>query len=240
MGTFRHTCVTDVGKQKAVNEDRWFADPERGLYVVADGMANDLAPQELVDRLPELFNELVENTDLISTQEFAQEVHDRINQLNLFVHQQMVESQEAGLGTTLVLAIFKAPTVLLSHVGDSRAYFYRNDKLDQITIDHSFLQSMLDRGLITAEEAETHGNGGPTQFLGMENPVFPGICTFAMEPGDRLLLCTDGLTEMVSDEGILSVFQRRTEPEEICQELVDVSNQAGGRDNVTVLILAAD
>ncbi len=240
MATFRHTSATDVGKLKGTNEDRWFADGQRGLYVVADGMANEIASQALVDRIPELFNDLVENAEQISTPEFAQQVHDQINQLNRLVYERMVEAKGIGLGTTLVLAIRKDSTISLSHVGDSRAYFYRNAKLDQVTVDHSFLQAMVDQGKISAEEARGHGNGGPTQFIGMDGPVFPGICTFEMEPGDRLLLCTDGLTEMVSDEGILNVFQQFTEPEAICQGLVDASNEAGGKDNITVLLVAAD
>jgi len=147
-----------------------------------------------------------------------------------------------SMGTTVVVAWFlptPEPSMAIAHVGDSRAYRIRGTHLEPITTDHSLVQQLVTDGHITPDQAHDHPKRNViTRALGLNFPSIPDVAVHRLEPEDRFLLCTDGLTKMLSDQDILTMIQNRiTTPEAACQQLIDQSNAAGGLDNITVLLV---
>src|SRR5262249_30621548 len=149
------------------NQDRWYADLQRGFFLIADGMANDIAPQMVVDRLPLLLKDMLVWGDELAGEAFQERLQLGLRELNEQVYEEMAACGELGLGTTLVLVLVREPLALLAHIGDSRAYRFRDGALQQLTRDHSLVQRLLDQGLISEDDArKARSNGGPTRFLG--------------------------------------------------------------------------
>jgi protein phosphatase len=228
-----HACLSDRGRTHAANEDRWLADPAQGLYVVADGMADERPAQLAIDRLPELLVPRLADIDDAGDPRAQEAVRSVLAEV----------SEEARdldtTGSTVVLALVRGRRVLLAHLGDSRIYLLRQDCLLQLSRDHSLLQEMVDRGELTSEEAAAGKyDGGPTRFLGMWGDPDADVSVLDLQPGDRLLLCSDGLTGMLSDEELRQILTREAAPAEACRRLIDAANAAGGADNITALVLA--
>jgi protein phosphatase len=143
-----------------------------------------------------------------------------------------------GMGTTMTLAFCLDSDLFLAHVGDSRAYLLRDGLLHRLTSDHTLVQELVQRGALAPEEAEGHAlRHVITNVVGGSEPgVNVEVHKLGLEPGDRLLLCSDGLTEMVPDGEILRALQADDDPAEVCRKLIDLANANGGRDNVTVVV----
>jgi protein phosphatase len=234
-------CRSDPGRRHNENQDRWYADPDRNIFLVADGMANAIASQMVVDLLPLLLEDLPLASADPTDPAYHEQLQALLRDLSRQVLQEMVEHDELGLGTTLVLVLVHEPKALVVHVGDSRVYLYRSGRLEPLTRDHSLVQHLLDEGVISPEDARrARSNGGPTRFLGQVDEVEAGLRVIELHTGDQLLLCSDGLTEMIEETAIQETFERRLCPEDTCAHLVDAANAAGGWDNVTVLILAVN
>jgi protein phosphatase len=149
-------------------------------------------------------------------------------------------AQYRGMGTTLVMGVFQGTRVTLGHIGDSRCYRMRGESLQQLTKDHSLLQEQLDAGLISAEDAQTSLNRNlVTRALGVEEIVMVEVNEFRVEPGDTYLLCSDGLTDMVSDAAIAAIFLRPGILEDKAKQLIQKANDNGGRDNISVVLAHA-
>jgi PPM family protein phosphatase len=145
--------------------------------------------------------------------------------------------QYAGMGTTLVVAVFRDNRVLLGHVGDSRCYRLREGRLQQITRDHSLLQEQIDAGLITQEQAAFSANKNlVTRAVGVEDTVLLETHQHDVQAGDVFLMCSDGLSDMLDDEGILQVMQAHPALEPGTQALIAAANDAGGKDNISVIL----
>jgi protein phosphatase len=145
------------------------------------------------------------------------------------------------MGTTLVVGVFQDGRLLLGHIGDSRCYRMRGGELAQITKDHSLLQEQMDAGLITPEQAAVSTNKNlVTRALGVEDAVLLEVNEHRVEPGDIYLMCSDGLSDMVDDEGIGRILAGEPPLEEKVVQLVDAANANGGRDNISVLLAQAD
>jgi protein phosphatase len=143
-----------------------------------------------------------------------------------------------GMGATVVVALLGRRSVHLAHLGDSRAYVLRQGRLVQLTDDRSVVGLLLRQGEITPEEACFHpAQGRLSRFVGMEGEVLPDVRTVGLRKGYQLLLCSDGLTGMLSDNEIASVVCRNLECQETCQQLTDAANVKGGRDNITAVLL---
>jgi protein phosphatase len=231
--TILHACLSDRGRTHTANEDRWLADPEQGLYIVADGMADERPAQLAIDRLPGLLRSHLRGAAGLDDPRTVEAVRaalagasEEVRDLNT-------------TGSTVVLAIVRGRRALLAHLGDSRIYLLRGDRLRPLTRDHSRLQEEVDRGVLTEAEARGRFNGGPTRFLGMWGDPVADVTLLDLSPGDRLLFCSDGLTEMLSDEELQRIMAEESAPAEACRRLVDAANEAGGKDNITALILAA-
>ena len=143
-----------------------------------------------------------------------------------------------GLGATLVVALVRDQYALLAHLGDSRIYFMRDEQMEPLTRDHSRVEEFVGLGKLTREEADQlRDNGGPTRFIGMTDKAVAEARLIELRAGDRLLLCSDGLTAMLDDMTIARNLSAHPNPTIACRALVDAANAAGGEDNITVLII---
>src|SRR5262249_29867596 len=228
---------SDRGRTHDTNQDRWLIQPELGLYLVADGMSEDISPQLVVDTLPGLLATALAGVEDLTDPRAAAGGGAALSQVRPKVYAES-EKRYDMLGTTIVLALVRGRHALVAHLGDSRAYLLREGGLHPLTRDHSKLEHYIALGWIKPEEASWRGNGGPTRYAGMKAAAEADVHCLELQPGDRLLLCSDGLTEMLADEEILPLLDPALAPEQNCKRLVDAANQAGGKDNITVIVVA--
>ncbi len=229
-----HACRSDPGRTHDENQDRWFADPAQGLYLVADGMADERPAQLVVDRLPGLLLTHFQGITDLADPRAGPTVQAALAELNDDAR------RVDWSGSTLVLALVRERQALLAHLGDSRIYRLRRGELCALTRDHSLVNELLDGGAITQEEAaRARSNGGPTRFFGMWGEPVADLRLVELLPDDRLLLCSDGLTGMVRDDVIRDILAQEPDPDGACRRLVEAANAAGGDDNITALVFAA-
>jgi PPM family protein phosphatase len=221
--------ATDVGLVREGNEDSYLTDEP--LFAVADGMGGhrggEVASQLAVETLEKLFKKRIG------------ELPDQVQEANRVVFERsVVDEKVAGMGTTLTAALVEGDRVRLAHVGDSRAYLLRDGDLRLLTEDHTLVHRMVTEGEISKEEAESHPQRSVlTRALGVDTIVDVDDDTVQVRPGDRLLLCTDGLTSMVSEQAIEEVLRAVPDPQEAAERLVRLANEGGGTDNTTVVVL---
>ena len=243
--TVKHAGLSDRGRVRESNEDNWAADPKQGLYIVSDGLggqfAGALASKVVVESLPELIRERLADTEDLAEPHVAEQLRAILCHLSEQVYEQTHgEPGLEGMGATVVLALIRNSKALVAHMGDSRAYRLRSGQLEQLTKDHSLVQLLIDTGDISPEEAATHpARGQVTRSVGMEGEPLPEVQVTGVVPGDRLLLCTDGLTGMLPDGGIAAILKRRKGPRTTCKHLVQAALDAGGKDNITVVVVDA-
>jgi serine/threonine protein phosphatase PrpC len=242
--------ATDVGMVRAHNEDSIASDGSKGLVVLADGMggynagevASGIATTVITSELQQLLDEKpAYAVDRNTGKSIAQSIlHDQIIKANTSIYQAaQSQPQYAGMGTTLVMALFYDNKVAVAHIGDSRLYRLRGEQLEQVTRDHSLLQEQIDSGLITKAQARKSANKNlVTRALGIDPAVEPEIHEYETKVGDIYLLCSDGLCDMVSDEDIGMALQTLGGNLTLCaQHLVQTANDNGGRDNVSVILV---
>ena len=229
----RAAGVTDTGRRRLRNEDAFVCEPP--LFAVADGMGGARAG-ETAARLTAAV--LEESYDTPDGQEGLVAL---IVEANRRVWEQsLADPTKAGMGTTVTAALVLSgnSAVAIGHVGDSRAYRWRNDALEQLTTDHSLVAELVSSGVLTPEEAERHPQRSAiTRALGTEPEVEVETFTVAAAPGDLFLLCSDGLSTMVSDEGVAEAIRSADgDPAATAEALVAAANARGGEDNVTVVL----
>ncbi len=240
------SALTDVGRLRANNEDAVTVMADHGLVVLADGMggynAGEVASALAVNLISsELARWLDQAAHMASARDVRRAMEICVDNANREIFD-TANTNEAcsGMGTTLVMAVVHGATLVVGHVGDSRAYRWRAGALVQLTRDHSLLQEQLDIGLITPEEAAASANRNlVTRALGVEDTVLLDAQEVPMEPGDVYLLCSDGLNDMVTDGGIAAVLERHAPLDGLGRRLIDLANEAGGRDNVSVALIRA-
>lgn len=244
MGLVTSAGLTDQGRVRPENQDRWFADDRRGLFIVADGigggLAGEIAAQIVVDALPTLLEGGLEGVTSLEEPQAIPSVLAVLEHLSSRIRAETRgHAGLQGMGATVVMAVVRGTHALIAHLGDSRAYLCRNGRLARLTHDHSLIQLLLDRGEITPEQATEHpARGQVTRFVGMPEASLPEARLVPLKRGDRLLLCTDGLTGMVNDAQVLSILDATPQASETCRQLISAANDAGGTDNVTALIVA--
>jgi protein phosphatase len=224
--------LTHTGLQRRENEDSVLASPP--LFVVADGMggaqAGEVASQIAVDAFAEGL------PDEGSPEERLAAVAHTANQRIYEVSQ--AESERAGMGTTLTAAYLGENDLSIAHVGDSRAYLFRDGELTRLTQDHSLMAELIRRGKLTEEEAADHPQRSIiTRALGPEPEVAVDTWTYPVKAGDVILLCSDGLTSMISEAQVLEILRTYPGLDRVAQTLIDEANRAGGRDNITVVLV---
>jgi len=237
-----HAAV-DPGRARSNNEDSVATDEAVALAVLADGMggynAGEVASNMATSFIrSELGRWLREASSQASDADVRRAMDICVDNANRAIFNAAHHNpQYAGMGTTLVLAVFRDNRVLLGHVGDSRCYRLREGKLQQITRDHSLLQEQLDAGLITPEQAAFSANKNlVTRAVGVEESVLLETHQHDVQEGDVFLMCSDGLSDMVDDEGIAQVLQRHDSPQTQTRALIEAANDAGGKDNISVIL----
>jgi PPM family protein phosphatase len=240
-----HAAV-DPGRARANNEDSVGIDPEADLAVLADGMggynAGEVASQMLTSFVSnELGRWLREASMLASDADVRRAMDICVDNANRAIFNASNSNpQYAGMGTTLVLAVFRERRLLLGHVGDSRAYRLRGGRLQQLTRDHSLLQEQIDAGLITPEQAAFSANKNlVTRAVGVEDTVLLETHQHEVQPGDTYLMCSDGLSDMLDDTTIGQVMLAHESLPAAATALIDAANEAGGKDNIAVILARA-
>jgi protein phosphatase len=226
---------TDVGMVRQQNEDSYLA--EENLYVVADGMGGHNAG-EVASALAVTTLKAGARTGIDSVERFR----ELVQQANTAIYTASLDdSTQSGMGTTLTALSIVAgeePRVLVANVGDARTYMWRNNALTRLSVDHSYVQELVNEGIITPEEARVHPRRNiVTRALGIDRSVVVDVFSHLVRTGDRIVLCSDGLVDEVSDADIAVVLGQHSDPQDTAEALVMVANTAGGRDNTTVIVV---
>lgn len=240
---FRWAAETHVGKVRQENEDRYFADPEPAIFLVSDGMgghrggarASGIVVEDLPVMIENALDKLKVGTPRTVMSLLEKAIAEQSKQLQL---EGTSESGYKDMGATLVIALLRKGRCYIANIGDSRAYRLRKGRLMQLTRDHSVISELIEKGHIEPEEAAHHeARGVITRYVGMEERAHPHVHSFTLKKDDRILLCTDGLTDMVADEAIAAILANETNPQLACKALITAANNAGGHDNVTALLI---
>ncbi|NLC68027.1 MAG: Stp1/IreP family PP2C-type Ser/Thr phosphatase [Clostridiaceae bacterium] len=232
------------GLVREINEDSCdiiFGELKRtAAFMVADGMgghnAGEIASKMAVAHISERLKHIPGDLDEKALHDY---INKSIEEINAAIYQKSMEpGPYYGMGTTLVVALFFNGKLHVVHIGDSRAYIIRNGKMTQITIDHSYVEELIKNGSLTRGEAENHPQKHViTRALGCFEKAEVDIFTCDVCEDDIFLLCTDGLTNMLSDDEIKSIVIDNEEPQAACSELVKAANANGGNDNITVIVI---
>ena len=225
-------AATDTGQVREGNEDSYLVDRRLELFAIADGMGGHRA------------GEVASATALEGLQAAVDSgiaVGDAVGRANTAVWDKASgDTSLAGMGTTLTAAWSDGTTLTVAHVGDSRAYLLRDDTLQRVTVDHSLVEELIRDGKLTEEQASVHPQRSIiTRALGVDSTVDVDVYSLILQPNDRVMLCSDGLTSMVRANGIAEILRRESDPTAAANALVDAANEAGGDDNITVLVLDA-
>lgn len=222
---------TDVGCVRDHNEDSLLVAPP--LFAVADGMGGHAAGEVASEIAITVLGEKAPHTPDAAA--LGRAVEDANRAVILAANE---KRGRAGMGTTITAAVLQKDRLVIAQVGDSRAYLLHQGRLQQLTRDHSLMADMIEAGRLTPEEARTHPNRSViTRALGSDPRMVPDLYEITVETGDRLLLCTDGLSSMVEDSAIESTLARTRDPQRCASMLVNEAIAAGGYDNVTVVVV---
>ena len=240
---WRSVGKSDVGRVRSGNEDSFFTDEARGVFIVADGMgghaAGEVASKIVAETVgPGVVEAVASGMGAAELESAALTLIEQANRAIL--ERADNEPEKRGMGTTLtLLTLLPEGHYLSGQVGDSRAYLLRDGVLTQITKDHTVVQQQVDRGALTSEQARDHPLSHIlTRALGTEEHVQADMHFEGMQAGDRFLLCSDGLSGMVTDEQIAEILASETEDlGEIAEALIEAANQGGGLDNVTAVVV---
>ena len=232
--------ITDVGRKRQMNQDSVFSSEVRvgnlpNLFIVADGMgghkAGDYASKCTVDTMKEMVERSLEKDPTVILKEAIEEANRRI-------HEKSKEDAEyEGMGTTVVAATILGNHLQIANVGDSRLYII-NEEIRQVTKDHSLVEEMVRMGGLDREAARTHPDKNIiTRAVGVSEQVLVDFFTVELTKQDTILMCSDGLTNMLDDEEILMIVRSQRDVVEKAQQLVYMANERGGRDNISVVLL---
>ena len=237
--------ATHSGMVRSHNEDSIGADAAIGLAVLADGMggynagevASGIAVAMIRAEMKKALTSVNGELDVATAERLVNENAVRAN--SAIYQAAQSQSQYAGMGTTLVVALWHDNTLIVGHVGDSRLYRFRAGKLELVTRDHSLLQEQIDSGLITKEQARHSQNKNlVTRAVGIDPEVEPEVHRYPVQAGDIYLLCSDGLNDMVPDEDMeLTLSSLQANLPLAAEQLVQQANDNGGRDNVSVILV---
>ena len=235
MRVTEYVADSDTGRQRSANEDAYFA--RAPVFVVADGMGGAQAGEVASSMAAEAFEP--GNEDDQPPESYLRSVAERANTR---IHEHSREdSARSGMGTTLTAAFVHDDEISFAQVGDSRAYLFREGELRRLTRDHSLVEELRRQGRLTEEQASEHPQRSIiTRALGPEPEVEVDTMTHQGRPGDVILLCSDGLTTMLSDERIADVLRASSDLRIAVRQLIREANEAGGRDNITVIVARFD
>ena len=244
--TFEFRSAVDTGRARSNNEDSVAVDDGAGVAVLADGMggynAGEVAAQMASGFIQgEMARWLAQAGELASDHDVRRAMEICVDNANRAILDAATSNpMYAGMGTTLVVAVFRDAKLFIGHIGDSRAYRWRGEQLQRLTRDHSLLQEQIDAGLITAEQATMSSNKNlVTRAVGVETSVLLEIHLHEVQPGDIYVFCSDGLSDMLDDATMGRLLQMHESLEACVATLVEAANAAGGRDNISVILARA-
>ncbi len=230
---------TDPGLVRSVNQDSYYIDPQKRFFIVADGMGGHAGGQEASQLAVKTIQNYIEtywDTE-ISSEELLEAALQQANE-NILADQ-YTHPERADMGTTCVIAMFRNGQSWCAHIGDSRLYRFRDKSLEQITEDHTWVARAMKMGDLSEEEAKNHPwRHVLFQCLGRKDLRQVDVYPVDIRPGDALILCSDGLTEEITDSEITSyLLNNDAQCEEIVKSLIEAAKQAGGSDNITVIMV---
>ena len=241
--------ATDPGKKRANNEDAYLLNDGQGLYAVADGVggheggeiASRIAIETLAEAVPDLLGDRDRTPPSGSESRSGPELsalRHAVGLANRRIHESVGKNTAlAGMGTTLTALLVRRKRIFLAHIGDSRAYLLRSGRLAQLTVDHSVVAEQVRAGVLTAAQARSSPYRHViTRALGLDAEAVPDLTEQPLQRGDRYLLCSDGLTEMVDDREIGRLVAA-SPPRDAVMRLIDTANGRGGLDNITAVII---
>ncbi|WP_081287239.1 PP2C family protein-serine/threonine phosphatase [Mycobacterium asiaticum] len=234
--------LSDIGRLRATNQDRWGVDPEQSLFMVADGVAcstdGALAAALVMELLPTYVSRHLKPDNV--NDEGADELLRRavVEFCSDFCAYSRTDPRAAGANTTLVAVVIAQARAVVAHLGDSRAYLFRDQKLQQLTRDHSVIQDLIDSGEVAPEDAGRHpARATLTRHVAMFPRALPDTAAVELLPGDRILLSSDGLHGVVDDDALAAALIEHAAPDDACAALIDAALQAGGPDNITAMVI---
>ena len=238
------TCAgrTDVGIIRSGNEDNYIVVPDRGIFVVADGMGGHAAGEVASEMAVRYVARELGSPHALSDEQVADRMRTAIRAANGAIFQRtLTEHDKRGMGTTVTALVLYDARFLVGQVGDSRAYLLRDGKLVQLTKDHSYVQEQVDAGYLTPEQARSHPYSNViTRCVGANSDVIPDVYVGAVKPLDVFLLASDGLTGMLEDGELAEVLASGRAPQEQVDALIAGANRHGGLDNITAIIVRVD
>jgi len=250
MMTVEAFGLTDVGRKRKHNEDAYALDVQEGLFIVADGMgghaAGEVAAKITVETIGEFIAATRQKEEATWPFKYNHALHFNSNRLAIAIEKANERVMAAvaaqpwlkGMGTTVVAGLLNEKILALAHVGDSRAYMIRDGDLSRLTDDHSWVHEQVAAGILTEDEAKSHPlKNVVTRALGGGSTVAPDLKELTFSPLDRFLFCSDGLTTMLGDEEIAEAAAGEDDPQALCRHLVDMANEKGGGDNITVVVV---
>lgn len=235
--------LSDVGLVRENNEDAWGAVPELGFFALADGMgghlAGEVAAREAVTNLCRIIKKNLGRKKNISYSSTLQVVQQTIAEVNTIIFEHSRSNPELrGMGTTLCCLQFHENGVIYAHVGDSRIYRLRNRKIAQLTSDHSLMRELIDLGQLSEGEApEFLYKNILTRAVGTEPNIDPAVNAADVVNNDTFLMCTDGLTDLLSASDIETILNKNLTLEESVKKMIEAAKERGGHDNITIVLV---
>lgn len=244
-----HFCgISDIGRERSTNEDIIFMPNESDdikLFILADGMgganAGEVASKVAMETCKEYFmNHICDiQNDILKIGEVLRASIEEAN--SKVLEMSLNNTEYYGMGTTLIALYAYKNKVYIGHIGDSRVYRIRKNIIRQLTKDHSFVQELVNSGTITKQEAKNHPRKNVlTKVIGYEENVEPDIITKGFLKDDAILICSDGLSNMVEPQRIYEIFENREDICKVTRTLIDEANQAGGLDNISAIVISND
>ncbi|MCP4353015.1 MAG: Stp1/IreP family PP2C-type Ser/Thr phosphatase [Desulfobacterales bacterium] len=234
--------ATDVGRIRKNNEDCFLIRPEKNLFIAADGMgghnAGEVASAKAVESVDKYFTRGLVSEIMGDGQKIEREMILSLYDAHKKVHEMAKNKSEyRGMGCTIVVAFIDDNTLHVCHVGDARAYLCNNTGIKLLTSDHSVVMSIVKAGNMTIEEARTSPiKNELTQAIGGPGTIEPDYNHYPLKNRDKILLCSDGLWDMLADSVIHEIIKRNKPAKAICEELIVMANKAGGKDNITTVL----
>lgn len=240
----RSAALSDIGLVRARNEDAFWRDGDRGVFVVADGIGANQGGETAAGMAVEIIStELTLAVDRGLTElELADALHDTFKEASSDIYGKALESEElSDMACSAVAAVLTKNECLIAHTGDVRAYLYCEDGLHQVTVDDTPVAPLVKRGYLLPEKARTHHlKNVLVKSIGSKPDIEANLIRFPIKPAERLLLCTDGLWLALSDSQIQEIFKRELDPEATCYELIHAAREGGSQDNITAIVVEAD
>jgi PPM family protein phosphatase len=240
----RAAALSDVGLIRSKNEDAFWCDPERAIFIIADGIGSQLAGEVASGSAVEVIStELTLAVDLgLKETELADAMFDSFREAAEEIYKRSQESEElAGMACSAIAAVFQTGNCLIAHAGDSRAYLFSDNSLHQITVDDTPVAALVKRGYLLPEKARSHHlKNVLTKSVGSKPTVEANLSRFPVKLEEKILLCSDGLWAMLSTEEMNEILRANPEPEDACRALISGAREQGGQDNITAIIIQMD